>query len=220
VLFRSQDNYTVVDSSSKGNNGTAQSNPSSSMHTNGVIDGALSFNGSNDYINCGNNSSLNLTGSVSISAWVKFNSLPNYQTIIAKRGALTDTASNYAVRTGALANKNQLEFYYHNGQQWQVYTTSNANLTTGQWYHVVVTYTFGSGTNIKCYLNNNLLSGRWTLGNGNSPVQTNTKPVTIGGLTNGERLNGAIDNLMIFDRTLLETEVTALYNRLAGTVIF
>jgi hypothetical protein len=205
-------NTTVTDSSGKGNNGTAQRN-TSALATTGVIDGALSFNGSNDYINCGNNSSLDITGSVSISAWVKFNSLPNYQTLIAKRGAVTDATSNYAFRTGALSNKNQLEFYYHNGQQWQVYTTSNANITTGQWYHVVVTYKFGSGTSIICYLNNNLLNGNWTLGNGNSSVRTNTKPVTIGGLTNGERLNGAIDNVIMFNRILTDGEIKALYEK-------
>jgi len=213
-------NTTVLDSSGSGNHGTARRN-TSALSTPGKIDSTLTFNGVSDYIDCGNASSLNITGSVSISAWVRFNSLPNYQTIVAKRGAVTDTTSNYAFRTGTVQNINQLEFYYHDGTVWHVYTTSKANLTTGQWYHVVVTYTYGSGAGIKCYVNNNLLGGRWTMGNGNSPVQINTKPVTIGGLTSGERvcgekLHGAIDDVMIFNRALSEAEIKELYIQPVG----
>jgi len=208
-------NTTVLDSSGRGNHGTARRN-TSTLSTPGKIDSALNFNGVSDYIDCGNASSLNITGSVSISAWVRFNSLPDYQTIVAKRGAVNDNAANYAFRTGTAPNQNQLEFYYYDGTRWHIYTTSKTNLLTGQWYHVIVTYTFGSGAGLKFYLNNNLLSGRWTMGNGNSPARTNTKPVTIGGLTSGEkvsgeRLHGAIDNVMIFNKILSETEINALY---------
>jgi len=213
-------NTTVLDSSGKGNHGIAQQN-TSALSTSGEIAGALTFNGASDYISCGNASSLDITGSVSISAWVWFNSLPNYQTIITKRGTVNDNAANYAFRTGTAPNQNQLEFYYYDGARWHVYTTSNTDLATGQWYHVVVTYTFGSGAGIKFYLDNNLLSGRWTLGNGNSPVQINTKPVTIGGLmggagVSGERLSGLIDDVRIYNRVLSQTEITALYNQGAG----
>jgi len=205
-------NTTVTDSSGKGNHGTARRN-TSVLSTPGKIDGALTFNGSSDYINCGNNSSLDITGSISISGWVRFDSLSSrYQTIVAKRGSETNIISNYALRTGSILNQNQLEFYYYDGSNWHIYSTSNANLTTGQWYHAVVTFTFGTGTGIKCYLNNNLLSGSWTYGNGNSPVQTNTMPVTIGGLTDKERLHGVIDKVMIFNRTLSGTEISTLYN--------
>jgi len=207
-------NTTVTDSSGKGNHGVARQN-TSALSTAGKFDSALTFNGSSDYIDCGNNSSLNITGDVSISAWVRFDSLPNYQTIVTKRGVVTDATSNYTLKTSSTTHTgtaNELEFQYHDGTGWQVYTTSNANLTTGRWYHAVVTYTFGSSASIKFYLDNSLLNGGWTLGSGSSPVQTNTKPVTIGGLIDGEKLNGAIDNLMIFSRTLSATEIGAFYN--------
>jgi len=205
-------NKTVTDSSGNGNHGIARQD-TSVMHVDGQIDGALAFNGSSDYIDCGNDSSLDITGSVSISAWVRFDTLADrYQAIVAKRGSFPNDKSNYLLRTGETGIEDELEFCYHDGTDWQVYATSNANLITGKWHHVVVTYTFGTGTSIKCYLNNNLLSGSWTYGNGNVPVLTTTKPVTIGGLTNSQWLNGAIDNLMIFNGTLTESEIGALYS--------
>ncbi|MHC4740235.1 MAG: PKD domain-containing protein, partial [Planctomycetota bacterium] len=128
-------NTIVVDSSVNNNNGTAQRN-TSELSTTSKIGSVFTFNGSSDYIDCGNDTSLNITGSLSISAWVKFDTLlMNFQTIVAKRGAPPDKVSNYALRTGALRNRNQIDFYYHDGTNWHVYTTLNANLVAGQWYH-------------------------------------------------------------------------------------
>ncbi len=210
-------NTTVVDSSGNGNDGTAQQY-TRDLSSTGRINGALNFNGTDDYIDCGSDSGLDITGSVSISTWVKFDSLADYryQTIVAKRDTGIDIGANYALRKGGYANGDELQFYYHDGTAWHVYTTFNANLTWGQWYHVVVTFTFGTGKSIKCHLNNNLLKGGWTTGDGNSSVQTNTKPVTIGGLTTGQGVDGSIDNVMIFDKVLSEAEIGDLYNEGAG----
>jgi hypothetical protein len=210
-------NTTVVDSSGNGNDGTARQY-TQALSSTGRINGALNFNGIDDYIECGNDSSLDITGSVSISAWVKFDSLPDYryQTIVAKRDTGTDVGANYALRKSGYANGDELQFYYHDGTAWHVYTTFNANLTWGQWYHVVVTFEFGTGKSIKCYLNNDLLKGGWTTGDGNSSVQLNTKPVTIGGLAAGQGAEGSIDNVMIFDKVLSEVEIGNLYNKGSG----
>ncbi|MHC4676304.1 MAG: LamG-like jellyroll fold domain-containing protein, partial [Planctomycetota bacterium] len=210
-------NTTVADSSGNGNDGTARQY-TRDLSTAGRIEGAFNFNGLDDYIDCGSDGSLDITGSVSISAWVKFDSLPDYdyQTIVAKRGAGTDVGANYALRKGGYEHGDELQFCYHDGTAWHAYTTLGANLTWGQWYHVVVTFEFGRGKSIKCYLNNNLLKGGWTTGDGNSSVQTNTKPVTIGGLTAGQRAEGSIDNVMIFDRALTRAEISDLYNEGAG----
>ena len=189
------------------NHGTLNGNP---VWTTGQITGALAFDGTDDYVDCGNNTSLDITGSTSILAWVKFNSVSGYQTILAKRGGASDSISNYALRT----NTNKLEFYYKSGSTWHIYATSNANLSTGNWYHIAVTFTYGTGSSIKCYRNGVPLTGSWTSGNGNAPAITNTNPLTIGALTNDERINGIIDDVRIYNRALTATEVMAIY--LAG----
>src|SRR5581483_11565509 len=63
-------NTTVTDSTSNANSGTNQANTSSKTAT-GEINGALSYNGSSDYTLVSGSSSLNITGNVTISAWVK-----------------------------------------------------------------------------------------------------------------------------------------------------
>jgi len=205
-------NKVVEDSSFNGNHGTAQQNTEDIADA-GIIDGALTFNGTTDYIDCGNDTSLDITGSVSISAWVKFDALStDHQTIVAKRGAVEDQVANYVLRTGPGQIQDQIQFYYHDGTNWHVYTASNANLLAGQWYHIATTFTFGTGSSMKCYVNNNLLTGNWNLGDGNSPVPINTKPVTIGGLTTGKYLDGIIDNVKIFNKALSEGQIEELYN--------
>ena len=191
--------------------------------TTGHINGALVFDGLNDYVDCGNATTLDITNSVSIAAWVKFNDRPTYQTIVAKRGASINETSNYALRTGrtATGKNDEFEFYYRSASEWHIYTTSNVNLTTGSWYHVVVTFTFGSGSSIKCYVNGNLASGSWTTGDGNLPVQINTAPLTIGSLTNDERAKGVLDDVRIYNRVLLSRRnPTALFKRFIITVMY
>ncbi|RKY12273.1 MAG: hypothetical protein DRP65_01765 [Planctomycetota bacterium] len=208
---------TVVDSSCNGNDGAAQQNTEDIADA-GIINGALTFNGTTDYIDCGNSTDFDITDEITISAWVKFDTVAvNHQTIVAKRGAIADQVANYVIRTGPNVNQDQIQFYYHDGTDWHVYTTSNANLVAGQWYHIAATFTFGTGSSMKCYLNNNVLAGNWNRGDGNSPVPTNTKPVTIGGLTTGKYLDGAIDNVKIFDTVLSEEEIKTLYNEGSGT---
>ncbi len=210
-------NTTVTDSSGRGNDGIAR-HYTRDLSSSGRINQALSFDGIDDYINCGSKGSLHISSSVSISAWIKFDSRPDYryQTIVAKRGAGADVRANYALRKGGYENADELQFYYHDGTDWHAYTTHGANLTWGQWYHVVVTFEFGRGKTIKFYLNNDLMKGMWTSGDGNSSVRLNRKPVTIGGLTDGQGAYGSIDNVMIFDKILSEAEISNLYSQGAG----
>ncbi|RLG23281.1 hypothetical protein DRN85_09655, partial [Methanosarcinales archaeon] len=99
------DDTIVLDSSGNEYHGTAQYN-TSVLHQTGIIDGALDFDGANDYINCGNSTDFDITDAITISAWVKFDTLStNYQTIVAKRGP--GPVANYAVRTGALGAQDE-----------------------------------------------------------------------------------------------------------------
>lgn len=62
-------NKTVVDSTG-GDNGTAKANTSTKTTT-GEVDGALTFNGSNDYVNLGSNvGNFTLSSDFTIAAWV------------------------------------------------------------------------------------------------------------------------------------------------------
>jgi len=64
------DNAIVLDSGVYANDGTAQQN-TSVLHTTGIVDGALTFNGRSDYINCGDSSVFDIIDEISIAAWIK-----------------------------------------------------------------------------------------------------------------------------------------------------
>ena len=65
-------NTNVVDSTGV-NTGTNQANTNSKTVT-GQVDGALTYNGSTDYSALATNASLNITGPITMSTWIKTNS--------------------------------------------------------------------------------------------------------------------------------------------------
>jgi hypothetical protein len=61
----------ILDATNNGNSGTSQGGMTASSSVESVIGKGLSFDGTNDYCNLTNNASLQITGEVTISAWVK-----------------------------------------------------------------------------------------------------------------------------------------------------
>ena len=63
----------AYDSSGYNNHGTIYG----ASWTSGKVNGALNFDGLNDYVDCGNNETLDPTQGATIEAWVNFNQLPS-----------------------------------------------------------------------------------------------------------------------------------------------
>jgi len=194
-------NTTVVDSSGNGNNGTAQ-RYTKHIATQGVIDGALAFNGRSDYINCGKRRSLNITGSITLSAWIYPASLNG--TIISKRTYSRGPVVQYLLDTD---DHNKLRFLWYN-RGWKG-VSHDASALTNQWSHVVGTYDADSNV-VKLYVNGNEVAS----GKERSGLISNNVPVMIGAWHNGVTacnvFKGAIDQVMIFNRALSPAEVSAL----------
>ena len=62
---------TIAYDSAGDNNGTIYG----AVWTTGQIDGALSFDGVDDYVDVSDSASLDITAEITIGAWVKFNNL-------------------------------------------------------------------------------------------------------------------------------------------------
>src|SRR3989344_2552273 len=97
------------DSSGNGNTGTLINNPA---WTTGKIDGALNFDGVNDYVNVGAPAVLNNLPALSISAWIKPDSFANPgNDIVAKTHGETPTFTGWIFRIeNESANPNSLYF--------------------------------------------------------------------------------------------------------------
>jgi len=188
------------------NHGTLMNGPA---WTTAQIDGALSFDGFNDYVDCGNDSTLDITNSLTISAWVKLDTTVGNRLIVGKD-------DNTGGRAYDLYFLNSTEF----GIEVHKTDTSSTRLdsgglhpTTGQWCHVVGTYEYvADGTSImKLYVNG---TPDKNLSNAVGPIQATTAELNIGrrSFSGAEAyFNGTIDDVRIYNRALSAGEVRQLY---------
>jgi len=174
------------------NNGTLTNGPtfnSSSL-------GSIVFTGVNEYINCGNNSSIQIT-SGSISAWVKTtNAGSGFRGIIVKQ-------TNY----GLFLLDNVLAMYDWGSSQER---STGINIADGIWKNTVLTFTENTGTpsnNAIVYLNGNpVLTTTIKLNN-------NGVPLTLAsGGTSLQFLSGSIALAQVYNRVLTPVEVLQNYN--------
>jgi hypothetical protein len=195
-------NKTVADSSGKGHDGTAQQD-TNVLHTTGKIDGALTFNGTSDYIDVGN---VIGTGAYTKVAWVRREAGATAYNIISGDAGHFLWAPHYS---GFMYN-NKLTAG-HNSIYNIVQDT--VPLDVNVWYMVAVTFD-------PC-----VSSGRMVLYKDgaevneadNVPTQGTSTKTYIGRFSTGYYMKGAIDNAMIFNRALTAEEIAALYNQGKGT---
>lgn len=201
-------NTIVIDSSGKGNGGAAQRD-TKNMHAEGHIGAALEFDGSSDYVNCGNNSDLLRSTNFSISAWVKLYSLSTETNV----GQVV--VANYLPRAGFI-------FYLQGiaetggaklGLRLSPGTGGDAlspdSLVTGKWYHIVAIY---NGQTSKVFVNGVLKSSASYEG------ASNGINFVIGKASwaNISYFHGLIDNVMLFDTSLSQEEILLIYNNGRG----
>ena len=170
----------------------------------GAGGGSLKFDGVNDYVSCGNDSSLDITDAITVEAWVK----PRIQII--------PMADTYPI----IAGKDNVWFFFGNGDTGNVYfkTYSSTDVVhysytdsilETDWYHIVGIF---DGSSQKFYLNGNIQTGSsaWS-GSLKSVEATN---VTIGdNVATSDSWDGLIDNVRIYNRALSAEEVRYHYNR-------
>ena len=177
---------TWSDLSGNNNNGTLVNG--TGYNSSGV--GSMVFDGSDDYVNCGNG--ITTTTQITVSAWVKLNVNNIFQHIV-------DSANN----TWHLAVLSDGRLYFWDGG---VYHTNGPILSTGKWYHVVGVKT---ATTNDIYVNGILGSSL------NSNVSVPTNNVWIGRWQppgDGRIFNGNISNVQIYDTALSPQQILQNYN--------
>ena len=184
-----------TDLSAGGNTGTLIGSPTYSS-SNG---GSLVFNGSNQYVNCGNATNLQITVGT-ISAWFNANNgNSSYNSIIAKQYAWS-----LFVRDNLLVT-----YDWGNGAE------RNTGITVGNstWNYAVMTFTETVGTpsnNAIVYLNGNSVLTT-TVRHSNHTTQ-----VQIGEANGSQYFGGNISQASIYNRALTAAEVSQNFNALRG----
>ena len=120
---------TATDFSGNGNHGTlSTSGGEVPTWTNGKRGKALSFDAVDDFVNAGSGASLDVTGTFTIALWAKKNSLSGTDGFTVR----SDAEGTYSFGT---SNDQLFLFLISNTE-----LSTNANMVTNRWYHVVVTY--------------------------------------------------------------------------------
>lgn len=192
-------NSKWLDYSSYGNDGTIEE---AIKIYNGRWGEGLSFDGTNDYVNCENDTSLNITDAITICAWIKPDTLDVWAGIVAKGSS---GFSGY--RTLINPGTNQVLFQVHRVAGAKTVTTAGA-IPLGKWSYIVATYDKDAGAD-------NLIVYRNTV-----PTSlTTTGAMTVSGdsLIIGEQgdlyFDGVIDEVHVYNRMLAAWEIKALYEQ-------
>jgi hypothetical protein len=202
---------TAYDRSGNGNDGTLVNGPTPAE---GRVGQGLSFIKANSQkITATSSSSLNITGPLSISAWVKLNSLPtasNFANIISKYD-IGANAGGYDFRIFNNAGTYQIGLITYNGTTGGSNQDYNLTPFIGQWVHLAAVY---DGANSIVYVNG---AEATRVANSVNPI-ANTKLLNIGnhGIYNGSELSryldGKMDEVRLYNRALSASEVSRLYN--------
>lgn len=170
----------------------------------GKVGGALSFDGVDDYIDCGLHDGFNLADAVSISAWIKL-AVPAEDQKIA--GNQDDLSGGY--KLSIYSGKAELEVRDSgNLLRNNRFVSGGTVLEPGVWHHVVGTYC--KGGYIRTYVNGKLDRELATP----SILAPSTGTVKIGREPFSDLywFNGLMDDLQIYNYPLSQDEVASLYS--------
>lgn len=206
--FNEGSGTTVSDSS--GNNLTGKI-IGATWTTSGAYGSALSFDGVSSYVDLGNPAALQLTGSMTLEAWVMAAANPADDGQIVAKSNGTGWQLKTSPDTGPQTFGVKVSGADQSGVQ--RYSATVRSLKT--WYHVAGVYDASSrtlSTYVNGVLNNGTLMGTIPASQFNQNVNVN-----IGRRTGGLYFNGAIDEVRIYNRALSQAEIqTDLFTPIGG----
>ncbi|MHC4740664.1 MAG: LamG domain-containing protein [Planctomycetota bacterium] len=187
---------TAQDSSGRGNTGTLTNMDPASDWVEGLIGGALHFDGTDDYVDCGNNPSLQITGTaISISAWMKLD-VPEDWSAIAMKTTTGDWADGY----GLYAQASSVNFYVgsYNLDAAKSFVADNL------WHHVVGTY---DGSNVRIWVDG--VEGSSFAYTGN--ISNADHSLELGrGADDAYNFAGTLDDIRVYNAALTEADIVSL----------
>jgi len=168
---------------------------------------AMSFNGTDQYVDAGNPSIFNNLTSFSFSCWFNSDVKGNDDGILGKW--LTGTNRSFALNLETSGASSNIRFIVKttNGGSAQAYI-SGSNWSTGNWYNVSGTY---DGSNVKLYLNGVLKDTVALTGT----VVNATQSFRIGVYGSGSYFNGKLDEVAIFNKALSASKIQQIYDATA-----
>ena len=183
--------------------------------------GSIVFDGTNDYVNCENDSIFSFgdgsnDSAFSVLSWVNMDDATRFR--IFNKGVNFSNSYEYIFSTGG---SDTITFnLYDSSTGARIGRRYNTALTSyqGTWIQLVGTYNGSGGSGgIKVYLNSTRVDDFTNNTGTYTAMETSTNALEIGASTSGGRYsNGKIANAQIYNRELSSTEVLHNYNALKG----
>ena len=172
---------------------------------------AMVFDGVNDYLNLNHPAQLSFAPSepFTISLWLYPEDLSGSETIIGK-GTAGGADYEYRLRTGT----NILYIACYSPTASSYIGRSAPFSTTGEWFHICVTYDGGLlSSSFEIYVNNvRVDDADYTVGIFAS-MTDNSADVLCGAYSGGEYLDAMSQDIALYNKVLAEGERTKLYTR-------
>lgn len=209
----------AVDSSGNGNTGTTGGSPV--WTGSGKIGNALTFPANNQYVDAGNPASLQITGSLTMTAWIYATSITpsDGDDVIMHKNSWAGSSQGYQLKgsqdcTGVDPQDNLVLMIAPTSSTY-LELCSKTVLLTNTWYFVAGVYDAAARA-MHVYINGALDDGAWSYnGSSSVPSSINNSPVNFNIDLNdatGGGLHGTIDDARIYNRALSTAEVAQLYN--------
>lgn len=211
--FNEVSGTTAADASGHGIVGMLTNGPT---FTAGKYGNAVTLDGTNDFVNLGNPTALQFTGSMTISAWVYVTSFPSDDAaVVSKR---TSGESGYQLDITKDTGPRTIGFKLTNSSDAAMFRYGATTLQLNTWYHIAGVYNAANQT-LDVYLNGALDDGQ-LVGTVTSSQQNSNANVDVGrraGIT-GFEFAGRVDDVRIADHALTQTQIqTDMATPLGGT---
>jgi hypothetical protein len=219
---------TANDSSSNGNSGTINE-PGAGTNTSigtcsgsagemwadgesGKFNSSLEFDGTDDYVDASNDSSLNFskTSPFSISTWIKYNGSKIGENHIISRHSLSGTQGGYVLLYNQSAQQIAFDLINDSGNQ---YYSNYAYTLDTNWHHLTGVYD-GSGNRngIKLYIDGNLVSTGSNLAIAGDITLSSSLHIGKAAYSSSQYFGGQIDDARIYNYALSANQVKNVMN--------
>lgn len=212
AYWKADTNGSFPDAHTGGYNGTISG---ATYTASGKINGAYSFDNSNDMIVIGNISAFE-TDTISYSIWLKRDGT-SVDTFFVNQ-AQQNSADGRSGHLCRIESDNKIGIYVCIANAFEGPIKSTNTITDTNWHHVVITK---NGTTVKIYLDGSEETTSGSISSGTTDWTSSNKRTVIGNTwyISGTSLNpfgGDIDEISIWGVELSSTQVTELWNSGAG----
>jgi hypothetical protein len=202
LQFNESSGTVTVDSSGHGLNGALVDG---ATFNTGISGNAVVLNGSTQSVDLGNPAALQLTGSMTVSGWIKATSFPSDDAAIVSKRNIPQTG--FQLDATADNGPRTISFKLTSSSGSAVIRYGASTLSTNTWYYVTGVYDATAQT-VNVYLNGQLDNGI-LVGTVTGTQQDSGLHVYVGrraGST-GFEFPGSIDDVRVYGRPLTQVEI-------------